>query len=89
MQPKINTRNYIFLTLLILISALLNIFCSIIASKTNFPLYMDSFATIAVAAISGLVPAIFVAVLTNGTLFLFGQLKLIFVLCQLMTAVGS
>lgn len=50
---------------------------------------MDSFATIAVAAISGLVPAIFVAVLTNGTLFLFGQLKLIFVLCQLMTAVGS
>ena len=89
MQPKINTRNYIFLTLLILISALLNIFCSILASKTNFPLYMDSFATIAVAAISGLVPAIFVAVLTNGTLFLFGQLKLIFVLCQLMTAVGS
>lgn len=50
---------------------------------------MDSFATIAIAAVGGLVPSLVTAVLTNGTLFLLDRLKLIFMLCQLMTAFGS
>ena len=50
---------------------------------------MDSFATIATASIAGLIPALLVAVLTNGTLFLLGHLKAAFILCQLMTALGS
>lgn len=50
---------------------------------------MDSFATIAIASMGGFVPSIIVAILTNGTLFLLGRLKLIFILCQMMTALGS
>lgn len=50
---------------------------------------MDSFATIAIAAMGGFVPSVIVATLTNWILFLLGRLKLIFILCQLMTALGS
>lgn len=50
---------------------------------------MDSFATIAVAALAGFIPSVLVAILTNGTLFILGRLKLIFILCQIMTATGS
>ena len=50
---------------------------------------MDSFATIVAAAVGGLVPSLITAILTNGTLFLIGRLKLLFILCQIMTAFGS
>lgn len=83
------TKNLLFLTLLSLLCATLNVIASIAAGETHFPLYMDSFATIAIAALGGLAPSIVVAILTNGSLFLLGRLKLIFMLCQLMTAVGS
>lgn len=79
----------IYFPLLILFSSVLNIAVSILAGETSIPLYMDSFATIAIAAMGGFVPSIIVAILTNGTLFLLGRLKLIFILCQLMTALGS
>ncbi len=79
----------IYFPLLILFSSVLNIAGSILAGESSFPLYMDSFATIAIAAMGGFVPSIIVALLTNGTLFLLGRLKLIFILCQLMTALGS
>lgn len=79
----------IYFPLLILFSSVLNIAVSILAGKTSIPLYMDSFATIAIAAMGGFVPSIIVAILTNGTLLLLGRLKLIFILCQLMTALGS
>lgn len=81
-------KNILF-PLLILFSSVLNIAGSILAGESSFPLYMDSFATIAIAAIGGFVPSIIVALLTNGTLFLLGRLKLIFILCQIMTALGS
>ena len=89
MKPKQKNLRNIRLLLLIFISSALNIAGSILASETGFPLYMDSFATIAVAAVGGFVPAVIVALVTNGTLFCLGRLKLIFILCQLMTAVGS
>lgn len=79
----------IYFPLLILFSSVLNIAVSILAGKTSIPLYMDSFATIAIAAMGGFVPSIIVAILTNWTLLLLGRLKLIFILCQLMTALGS
>lgn len=79
----------IYFPLLILVSSVLNIAGSILAGESSFPLYMDSFATIAIAAMGGFVPSIIVAILTNGTLFLLGRLKLIFILCQIMTALGS
>lgn len=79
----------IYFPLLILFSSVLNIAVSILAGKTSIPLYMYSFATIAIAAMGGFVPSIIVAILTNGTLLLLGRLKLIFILCQLMTALGS
>lgn len=79
----------IYFPLLILFSSVLNIAVSILAGETSIPLYMDSFATIAIASMGGFVPSIIVAILTNGTLFLLGRLKLIFILCQMMTALGS
>lgn len=79
----------IYFPLLILFSSVLNIAGSILAGESSFPLYMDSFATIAIAAMGGFVPSAIVALFTNGTLFLLGRLKLIFILCQLMTALGS
>lgn len=79
----------IYFPLLILFSSVLNIAGSILAGESSFPLYMDSFATIAIAAMGGFVPSVIVAILTNGTLFLLGRLKLIFILCQMMTALGS
>lgn len=79
----------IYFPLLILFSSVLNIAGSILAGESSFPLYMDSFATIAIAAMGGFVPSVIVATLTNWTLFLLGRLKLIFILCQLMTALGS
>lgn len=82
-------KNYLPLFALILLSSFLNIAGSILARESHFPLYMDSFATIATASIAGLIPALLVAVLTNGTLFLLGHLKAAFILCQLMTALGS
>ena len=75
--------------MLVAVAVAMNVGCSLLAGGTGFPLYMDSFATIAVAAVAGLAPSLVVAVLTNGTLFLMGRLKLIFILCQLMTALGS
>lgn len=86
---KRNKSYYILLVTGIIFASFLNIFCSICASETAFPLYMDSFATIAIAAIAGCIPSILVAILTNGVLFLLGRLKFIFILCQLMTAIGS
>ena len=69
----------IYFPLLILFSSVLNIAVSILAGETSIPLYMDSFATIAIASMGGFVPSIRVAILTNGTLFLLGKLKLIFI----------
>lgn len=88
-SQRIAYKKFIFLAVFILLAAQLNIAGSVISSKMDFPLYMDSFATIAVAAVGGLLPSLAVAILTNGTLFLLGHLKLIFILCQLMTAAGS
>lgn len=39
---------------------------------------MDSFATIAITAAGSFLTSIITAILTNGTLFLLGRLKLIF-----------
>ena len=43
----------IYFPLLILFSSVLNIAGSILAGESSFPLYMDSFATIAIAAMGG------------------------------------
>ncbi|MBR1722970.1 MAG: hypothetical protein IJ727_10895 [Treponema sp.] len=70
MKSKAKTLRKIRLLLFIIISSVLNISGSILASQTNFPLYMDSFATIAIATVGGLLSSIMVALITNGTLFL-------------------
>ncbi|MBP3710413.1 MAG: hypothetical protein J6I73_08450 [Treponema sp.] len=73
----------------IFIAAALNIAGSLLSTRVNFPLYMDSFATIAAAAILGGAPAVLCALFTNGVLTLLGKLRLVFMVCQLMTAVFS
>lgn len=73
----------------VLICAALNVARALFSDEVHFPLYMDSFATIAVSAAGGFVPSVLCALLTNGALTLLGRLHLVFMVCQVMTAVLS
>ncbi len=50
---------------------------------------MDSIATIALASLCGFFPAILGAFLTNLVLTLLGKLRLVFCICQILTAIGA
>lgn len=70
----------------ILLATLVNLILSYLSRFFYIPLYLDSAATIFVAARFGLVPAVAVAICTNGTLMILGISFLPFLLCHVSTA---
>lgn len=89
LNSKQNIRVLLFDFACIFITVALNDSASLFSSKFHLPLYMDSIATIALASLCGFFPAVLGAFLTNLVITLLGKLKLIFCLCQILTACGA
>ena len=83
---KVAVRNSIFSAVCTVLGVALNIAGSRFAGVTNIPLYFDSIATIAVAALCGFIPSLLCAMGTNGILALFGPVAWPFMLCHVCTA---
>lgn len=81
------TKSFVFTFVCVFFAVLLNVGGSMLAGNIAFPLYMDSVSTIAVAALFGLIPAIFVAILSNGLLAIFATTPWPFTTCHILTAV--
>lgn len=88
-EKSSSAKQFIFLAAFVLLASGLNVAGSVLSGGSGFPLYMDSFGTLAAAAVCGLAPSLAVAVLTNAALCALGRLKLIFMACQILTALGS
>lgn len=89
LNSKQNIRVLLFDFACIAITVALNVSASLFSTKFNLPLYMDSIATIALASLCGFFPAVLGAFLTNLVITLLGKLKLIFCICQILTACGA
>ncbi len=68
-KKDLSAGKILFLAGVILIALIVNCCGAVLATKIQFPLYLDSVLTIGVTAIGGLIPGIICAVLSNGILF--------------------
>ena len=87
----VDMKNYSGKKLLIMIivmfvALVVNCCGAVLATKIQFPLYLDSIMTIGVTAIGGLIPGILCAVLSNGILFFLDYTMLPFMSCHILTA---
>lgn len=89
LNSKQNIRVLLFDFACVVITVALNVSASLFSSRFHLPLYMDSIATIALASLCGFFPAVLGAFLTNLVITLLGKLKLIFCICQILTACGA
>lgn len=76
----------VYLLLLSLIAAAANVVLATVANALEIPLYFDSIGTIFITLHLGLLPGIFVAIVTNGALALSNQVLFPFVCCSVATA---
>jgi hypothetical protein len=78
-----------FCGLIVIFAVGLNSALACIVQFTHIPLYLDSVSIFTVAASIGTIPALITAALTNIILALAGKVKLPFIICNLLTALGA
>ncbi len=85
-KKDLSAGKILFLAGVILIALIVNCCGAVLATKIQFPLYLDSVLTIGVTAIGGLIPGIICAVLSNGILFFLDYTMLPFMSCHVITS---
>ena len=85
-KKDLSAGKILFLGGVILIALVVNCCGAVLATKIQFPLYLDSVLTIGVTAIGGLIPGIICAVLSNGILFFLDYTMLPFMSCHVLTS---
>ncbi len=85
-KKDLSAGKILFLAGAILIALIVNCCGAVLATKIQFPLYLDSVLTIGVTAIGGLIPGIICAVLSNGILFFLDYTMLPFMSCHVITS---
>lgn len=84
---NLNSALNLLVTVLITVSAIFaNYFGAIYAEKFVIPLYLDSILTIAVVAITGLIPGLACAFLSCLLLIILRSAPALFTICHIMTA---
>ncbi len=85
-KKDLSAGKILYIAGVILIALIVNCCGAVLATKIQFPLYLDSVLTIGVTAAGGLIPGIICAVLSNGILFFLDYTMLPFMSCHILTS---